>query len=353
MQKMQKRNSAFVCIEGSAAPSHDRMHAPCLAKLRNDERTAARLCAACASCGMLRGCTKGTSEIMRESCPICESETKVVPRPPRAGADAAFVLRHCPKCRFSFIQNPCRDFARIYSRDYYLGRGADPLVDYVGEQEHPDTTARNYEWQGISTLVASLVPLGPKTRWFDLGCGNGMLLAHVRSRIGCHIAGSEDGWIRDHAIAKGIPLLDAEGMKQQAHSFDVVTAIEVFEHLIDPLETLRLVRSLLKPRGLFFFTTGNARLFRGRLHTWSYFVPEIHVSYFEPQTMELALRKTGFRPEFLPFRPGMSDVIRFKTLKNLRIRNRGGLESLAPWDTFARLVKWRGIVFEFPVGWAQ
>ena len=53
-------------------------------------------------------------------------------------------------------------------------------------------------------------------------------------------------------------------------SFDVVTAIEVIEHVLDPVAELRRIRALLRPGGLLFLTTGNAKPYSKRLLTWGY-----------------------------------------------------------------------------------
>jgi 2-polyprenyl-3-methyl-5-hydroxy-6-metoxy-1,4-benzoquinol methylase len=47
-------------------------------------------------------------------------------------------------------------------------------------------------------------------------------------------------------------------------TFDLVTAIEVIEHIVDPIDTLRTIARPLKP-GRAHADTGNAEPFRGRL----------------------------------------------------------------------------------------
>jgi 2-polyprenyl-3-methyl-5-hydroxy-6-metoxy-1,4-benzoquinol methylase len=263
-----------------------------------------------------------------------------------------FELRHCPTCRLSFVANPCTDYARIYDEAYYRGRGADPLVDYVFEMEHPDQTVRRYEWRGIVKAVRSLVPLGPSTRWLDYGCGNGGLVRHVRDHVGCAASGYDVGWITSRARDAGLPILTDAGLEAAAGTFDVVSAIEVLEHLADPVDALRRVRALLKPGGLFFYTTGNAEPFRGRLTQWGYVRPDIHISFFEPSTLERALRDAGFRPEFRGFVPGFTDIIRFKVLKNLGLRRSAGWQRLLPWGAAARVLDRRLRISAHPVGWA-
>ena len=147
-------------------------------------------------------------------------------------------------------------------------------------------------------------------------------------------------------------MVDTAQLNALRGRFNVITAIEVLEHLVDPLAELRRIRSLLADGGLFFYTTGNAAPYRNRLNRWRYVIPEIHVSFFEPRTLELALRKSGFAADFRGFVPGFEDVIRFKILKNLGRKRRSPLESLVPWNLLSRAVDRRFRITAHPIGWA-
>jgi SAM-dependent methyltransferase len=287
------------------------------------------------------------------SCRICQGPTNPAGSKWGSFKKQEFYLRRCPACGYAFVANPWTEYAEIYSDDYYAGQGADPLVDYHYELEHPDRTIRRYEWRGIATAVSSLMPVGRESFWLDFGCGNGGLVRYCRNRFGCRVAGFESGAIAAAAARHGVPIVTESGLEEMTGACDVVTAIEVLEHTTDPIATLRQIRRLLKPGGLFFYTTGNAAPYRDRLTEWRYVTPEIHISFFEPESLRRALVSAGFEPEFRRWLPGFTDILRFKILKNLRVRRASWLEAAAPWPVLARLAESRVQLFHHPLAWAQ
>src|SRR5260370_32213083 len=106
-------------------------------------------------------------------CPICSTASAFYGRRYGALRKRDFDLHRCPTCHLAFVANPWIEFNSIYSESYYSGKGADPLLDYVFELEHPDRTIRRSEWKGILKAVNHLHPVTNATRWMDYGCGNG------------------------------------------------------------------------------------------------------------------------------------------------------------------------------------
>jgi SAM-dependent methyltransferase len=285
-------------------------------------------------------------------CKICASATEPAGVVHGRFSGRDFGLRRCPSCGFAFVHPPRTDFAAIYSDAYYAGKGADPLVDYVTELDRPGSALRQYEWRGVHERVRSLIELAPGARWLDYGCGTGGLVRHLRAGGAYDAVGFEQGWsvprLREHRI----PFVEEGELAAQEGSFDVVTAIEVLEHVIDPVTELRRMRALLRPGGLLFVTTGNAEPYAQKLSSWRYVIPEIHVSLFEPRSLALAMREAGLAPATPGFGPGWPDIIRFKLLKNLKRRNVSGFDRLVPWPAVTRVIDRRFRLSAHPVGWA-
>ena len=287
------------------------------------------------------------------SCRICGGPSGAVGVVYGRFSKRDYHMRRCPSCHFAFLTDPWLEYDRIYNERYYEGRGADPMVDYRFELDRPNLTIRTYEWAGIARAVEEFIGHLDGVRWLDFGCGNGGLVRYLNANTSVQAYGFDEGSIVTAARQQGIPILSAEQLHEKAGSFDVVTAIEVIEHTPAPLDTLRQIRLALRPGGLFFLTTGNAQPFADKLTRWSYVTPEVHMSYFEPLTLDVAMRQSGFRPERKPRGPAFDEILKFKVLRNLRMRRRNSLTDALPANLIGPVADRMRRLSEQPVGWAQ
>jgi cyclopropane fatty-acyl-phospholipid synthase-like methyltransferase len=260
-----------------------------------------------------------------------------------------FHLHRCLSCQFAFVSDPWTDYESIYSEDYYRGLGADPYIDYIYESQHESTTIRNYEWRGILANIQALAHVGPGTRWLDFGCGQGGLLKYCECRVEADYCGFEEGWLGPEASRLGFPIVRHSDLLADKGPFDIITAVEVFEHIESPIPVFRLLRRLLKPGGLLFYTTGNPVPHWNRFLNWEYVYPEIHVSFFSPVAMDRALAQSGFRTKAPGDLPGYSDIIRYKILKRLGVKDRHVWEAVLPWNLISRAIDARLRITGYPV----
>lgn len=104
-------------------------------------------------------------------------------------------------------------------------------------------------------------------RVVDVGCGGGILAEAMAQRgarvTGIDLATKPLGVARLHALESGVADLDyrevsAEALAaEQPGGFDVVTCMEMLEHVPDPASTVRACATLVRPGGWVFFSTIN------------------------------------------------------------------------------------------------
>ena len=286
----------------------------------------------------------------RTTCPVCGGEVRPAGTVASRFSQQEFALVRCRSCSYAYVLEPRTDFAELYDEAYYEGRGADALVDYATEMDDP-RTVRVYEWQGITEVVRGLAALSPSTRWLDYGAGLGGLVRYTRATVGCESFGFDEGYGAEQMTARGIPSLSRAELDASLGSFDVVTAIEVIEHALDPIDLLRHAFRALAPGGLVYLTTGNAEPHRRDLTRWSYAkVPDVHVGFFEPETLARALETAGFEVLWPGSVHGLSDVIRYKVLKTARVHRTNAVERVLPWRTLSQVVDRRHRVSAMPAG---
>jgi SAM-dependent methyltransferase len=260
-----------------------------------------------------------------------------------------FELDVCESCEMGLVMNPRTDFSQLYGPEYYEGRGADPLIDYVGDEVAG--SAREIEWNGIVQTVRDIdkVRRGMKEplMLLDWGAGLGGLVRAARQH-GLQADGLDEGHASKVLETKG---LIAPPMAGIVEHYDIVTAIEVVKHLLDPISEIRSMATCLKPGGFLFITTGNFAKARGPLNTWYYAqVPDVHITFWSPRSWSKALRSVDLDPVRLPLRRVDPRIVQYKVIRALP-KYRAPLMAPRPlWSGMTRVLDRRYGVSEFAIG---
>lgn len=107
----------------------------------------------------------------------------------------------------------------------------------------------------------------------DVGCGGG-ILSESMAQQGATVTGIDMSKMpleiaRQHAVQNGLTIdyqqttiedFLRRHQAQQSEKFDVITCMEMLEHVPDPLSIIQSCKALLKPNGVLFFSTINRTL---------------------------------------------------------------------------------------------
>jgi SAM-dependent methyltransferase len=147
-------------------------------------------------------------------------------------------------------------------------------------------------------LLGSL-PAGPAgRRLLDVGAGSGITVAEAL-RLGYRAEGVEPSRaLHAEARRRGLPVhLGVLPHEEVRGSHDVVTLVDVVEHVADPLGLLRAAAAALAPDGVLMVVTPDVGSVPARLmgrRWWHYRVA--HVGYFDRHTLTRAVRSVGLEP---------------------------------------------------------
>lgn len=113
-----------------------------------------------------------------------------------------------------------------------------------------------YWWHKAKrALVKQFLPPNPHLRILDIGCGTGKLmqeLSHFGSVWGIDSNAQAIAFCRSrglkHVYQQRLPQIKLK------HKFDVITCLDVLEHIADDVAALKNINQLLKPDGRLIFT---------------------------------------------------------------------------------------------------
>jgi SAM-dependent methyltransferase len=191
--------------------------------------------------------------------------------------DTAYSMHRCPLCSLEFKGPviPESDLIACYeqaSGDHW--------------EETPDPHKRRFD--DIERVINAHAE-GPMI--LDIGCSNGALLGYMGQsweRFGIEPGEEAAKQAEERDIKIIAPMLDVCTTEKR---FDVILAIDVLEHLLEPDAFISGVRGLLNPGGIFVGLTGDADSRAWRWHGsryWYCSLPEHQVFYSRATIEHLA-----------------------------------------------------------------
>jgi 2-polyprenyl-3-methyl-5-hydroxy-6-metoxy-1,4-benzoquinol methylase len=238
-------------------------------------------------------------------CPVCKDNNYQTWFRPAQSPGPVVACNHC---KFVYV-NPVENSKALIREGPVLGDrpshllGSANLNDIVGSWEQPiiesymkHLPARQRNAQAALSRLNALQQKRGKI--LDVGCFCGVFLSvAAQERWECY---GIEPLVMPAVYARGrfglnitTGTLDDSVYKQDF--FDVITAFQVFEHMLDPKKELERIYRLLKPGGLVLIEVPNIDTLGVKIlgHRHRHFVQD-HVSFFSIETLSHLLEKTGF-----------------------------------------------------------
>jgi len=205
--------------------------------------------------------------------------------------DISFKLFKCKDCDFVFV-NPRPE--QKYISNFYKSES------YWGEDLNTNRVDVESREEKFSTIY-NLIDFSNKSSIFDVGAGTGQFLSKFKE-LGWNVDGIE--YSKDAVLfarkryklhLKSGDLLKAKLNKNEKFNYIVIN--NVLEHLYKPLDTLILLEKFLADEGKLILAVPNIDSlgFKIFIRNWYPLQPPIHLSQFEPKTIENILNRSGFK----------------------------------------------------------
>lgn len=270
---------------------------------------------------------------IREDCPACGARQLTLRTLYRAPFDKPPVSNYLRK--FYAQQGPGVDLKQLAGAHFHLVECASCKLVYQREAPgealsrelyctwiDPERALANYKKEGnplwlrsahageILCLAALLGKRLDELKVLDYGMGWGTWVMLARG-FGCNVSGLEFNPIQQlHAASQGIDIVEPEQIP--GARFDLINAEQVFEHLDNPLDTLKLLSKGLAPKGIIKISvpwvpdiTRRARKMnfdapKGSRGSIAAVAPLEHINYFRRKSLIKMASLAGLKEVTLP-----------------------------------------------------
>jgi SAM-dependent methyltransferase len=214
-------------------------------------------------------------------CPACLS---LEARP--AGSSGDFDLFRCPGCKTLFTGTLPASSAEAHDYSAY----------------YHEANLRIPEWveQRLEKVAGAFESYRRTGNWLDVGCGAGALMRAARNRgwnaVGTEVAETAAEAVRAQSFE--VHVGELTGLPLEDGSFDVVSLVEVVEHVEDPRSLVADAARLIRPGGAMYVTTPHGRGISARLlrSRWSAVAPPEHLQLLSVAGLRAMFGHAGLRP---------------------------------------------------------
>jgi len=145
-------------------------------------------------------------------------------------------------------------------------------------------------------LVKYLGKFKNKGKLLDIGAGSGIMV-EAALEVGYDAVGIEPSkWLQQQAKKHNLPVFQGVFPHPEAKGpYEIITLVDVIEHVTNPAELLSLIRNALNNDGIFVLVTPDVSSIAARLLKFKWWHFRIaHIGYFNKKNLILLLNKSGF-----------------------------------------------------------
>lgn len=206
------------------------------------------------------------------------------------------VLR-CDTCDFEFLRRNTENEKEYYQSETYRKKHGPDLTKQSSCKEAFDMY---FPFQ--QPIIDRLKPiLRKEIRILDIGCSTGHFLASLKglvdTRVGLELSHDEVDFIRGNL---DFPVYDQpiETVSMKEGPFDLITVLQVLEHIDNPHSFLEGIKRHLKPDGYVYIEVPNlhdALLSAYDIPSYAdFYYRAPHVSYFSSQSLSVLMQNCGY-----------------------------------------------------------
>ncbi len=245
------------------------------------------------------------------NCVLCNSnESRLI------FEEGQIAIVECKSCGLAY-NNPriCeeKELKKVYDEKYFGGKDfsfSDIIVEsWAGNSNYISSFYEKKEeiTQNFLKILNEIERYKKeKGRFLELGCAYGFFLDVVRNRgweaHGVEISNDSANYARQE-LKLDVKIGTLEEANYPDEYFDVIFLSDVLEHLPNPIEILKEINRILKPDGILRMLVPNdlyclsvwiKKIIRGTKYRKPSVLPPIHLYFFSKDTLQKALKKTGF-----------------------------------------------------------
>lgn len=227
-------------------------------------------------------------------------------------ADYLFVknynYKRCKSCKLvQLVPLPTIEkLSAFYNEDYYIKGG------YITDDINRISTIRD-QTQIQYEIVKRNYKIEKGTKFLDFGCGVGYFLERLRANGHEFIYGYEFNSV-------SLKIIEDKGynsilnLEQNNQKFDVITLWDVAEHLIDPINTFKMLHEKLNNNGVLIIGTSRIDDFVDRT-AFGYTMwadPPGHTILYSKKTLQMILRNSGFENNWIDTKHTLANIYNSK-----------------------------------------